>query len=87
MSIRFGNIIVGNRTAKLGLGSALQNGLAAGLNAGARYIMTMDADLSHDPADVSRLLSAIKMVTPTWCRGAATHQVEGFKVGTSNAGC
>lgn len=60
LSERFGNIIIINRPAKLGLGSALQTGLAVALNAGARYVMTMDADLSHDPADVPRLLSAIK---------------------------
>jgi dolichol-phosphate mannosyltransferase len=60
LSTRFGNITIVNRPAKLGLGSALQNGLAAGLKTGARYVMTMDADLSHNPEDVPRLLSAIK---------------------------
>ena len=60
LSSRFGNITVIDRQSKLGLGSALQAGLAEALEAGALYILTMDADLSHDPADVPRLLSTIK---------------------------
>ena len=60
LSSRFGNITIVNRPSRMGLGSALQTGLAVALDAGARYVMTMDADLSHDPADVLRLLSTIK---------------------------
>ena len=60
LSSRFGNIDIVNRPAKLGLGSALQCGLAVALNAGAQYVLTMDADLSHDPSDVPRLLAAVK---------------------------
>ena len=60
LSVRFGNIAVVNRPDRMGLGSALQSGLAVALDAGAHYVMTMDADQSHDPADVPRLLSAIK---------------------------
>ena len=60
LSSRFGNIAIVNRPAKLGLGSALQCGLAIALNAGAQYVLTMDADLSHDPSDVPRLLAAVK---------------------------
>ena len=60
LSSRFGNIDIVNRPAKQGLGSALQCGLAVALNAGAQYVLTMDADLSHDPSDVPRLLAAVK---------------------------
>ena len=60
LSSSFGNITIINRSSKQGLGSALQTGLAVSLDAGAQYVMTMDADLSHDPADVLRLLSTIK---------------------------
>lgn len=44
-----------------GLGAALRTGLAAALErAGAdEVIVTMDADLTHDPGDVAALLSAI----------------------------
>ena len=70
LATRFGNIIVINRPAKSGLGSALQNGLAAGLDAGSRYVMTMDADLSHDSADVPKLLSAIKTGSADMVQGS-----------------
>ena len=60
LSEQFGNITVVSRPGRLGLGSALQAGMAAALDTGARYVMTMDADRSHDPEDVPRLLSAMK---------------------------
>ena len=34
--------------------------MAAALTGDARYILTMDGDLSHDPADVPRLLDAMR---------------------------
>ena len=46
LSEQFGNITVVSRPGRLGLGSALQAGMAAALDTGARYVMTMDADLS-----------------------------------------
>ena len=49
-----------SKFGKLGLGAALQAGLAVALDTGAQYLMTMDADYSHDPADVPRLLCAVK---------------------------
>ena len=70
LSMRFGNITVVNRPAKLGLGSALQSGIAAALNAGAQYVITMDADHSHDPADVPRLLAAIKTGSADMVQGS-----------------
>ena len=70
LSTRFGNITVANRPAKLGLGSALQSGIAAALNAGAQYVITMDADHSHDPADVPRLLAAIKTGSADMVQGS-----------------
>ena len=48
LSEQFGNITVVSRPGRLGLGSALQAGMAAALDTGARYVMTMDADRSHD---------------------------------------
>ena len=70
LSTRFGNITVVNRPGKLGLGSALQSGIAAALNAGAQYIISMDADHSHDPADVPRLLAAIKTGSADMVQGS-----------------
>ncbi len=53
---QYGNITVITRPRRLGLGSALRTGIQQALSAECNYIMTMDADLSHDPHDVPRLL-------------------------------
>ena len=45
-----------HRPGKAGLGLAYVNGFAHALRAGAGYVVEMDADLSHDPADLPRLL-------------------------------
>jgi dolichol-phosphate mannosyltransferase len=43
-----------------GLGPAYLAGFATALEAGATYVMEMDADLSHDPRDLARLLDAVR---------------------------
>ena len=45
------------RPKKLGLGSAYIEGFAKALENGADCIIQMDADFSHDPSDVPRLLA------------------------------
>ena len=60
LSDRYGNLTLVQRPAKLGLGSALRDGMAAALAGDACCILTMDGDLSHDPADVPRLLEAMR---------------------------
>src|SRR3954469_24404680 len=45
-----------HRAAKQGLGRAYTAGFAYALEAGAGYVVEMDADLSHDPADLPRLI-------------------------------
>jgi glycosyltransferase involved in cell wall biosynthesis len=47
------------RKGKLGIGSAHQLGWLHARRAGYSRIVTLDADLSHDPADVPRLLDAL----------------------------
>jgi dolichol-phosphate mannosyltransferase len=47
------------RQGKLGIGSAHQLGWLHARRAGYSRIVTLDADLSHDPADVPRLLDAL----------------------------
>jgi len=48
-----------HRPAKLGLGSAYVEGFRYALRqTDARFVIQMDADLSHDPADVPALLAA-----------------------------
>lgn len=48
------------RTEKLGLGSAYITGFKNALRMGADFIFEMDADFSHDPNDIPRMLEAIK---------------------------
>jgi dolichol-phosphate mannosyltransferase len=60
LSATYGNITVVGRPAKLGLGSALMEGFKVALATDVLYIMTMDADHSHDVADVNRLLQVIR---------------------------
>jgi len=45
-----------HRPGKAGLGLAYVNGFAHALRGGAGFVVEMDADLSHDPADLPRLL-------------------------------
>lgn len=47
------------RTAKTGLGSAYREGFKVALAEGATSVVEMDADFSHDPADIPRLLDAL----------------------------
>src|SRR3954452_15514217 len=45
-----------HRPGKLGLGRAYLAGFAHALEAGADYLLEMDCDFSHDPADLPRLI-------------------------------
>ena len=54
------SIDVLHRAGKAGLGSAYREGFAWGLERGFEALCEMDADLSHDPADVPRLLAALR---------------------------
>ena len=49
-----------HRTVREGLGPAYLAGFECALEQGAAYVMEMDADFSHDPADLARLLSAAR---------------------------
>ncbi len=49
-----------HRAVREGLGPAYLAGFAHALDAGAGYVMEMDADFSHDPADLARLLGAVR---------------------------
>ena len=51
-----GNIDVLEREGKLGLGSAYRTGFAWGMERGHQVLVEMDSDLSHDPADLPRLV-------------------------------
>ena len=49
-----------HRTERAGLGPAYLAGFAHALGRGAGYVFEMDSDLSHDPADLARLLEAVR---------------------------
>lgn len=53
-----GDVEVLRRTAKQGLASAYQAGFARAIAGGAEIVITMDADLSHDPAVIPQLVEA-----------------------------
>ena len=57
LASHLGNVSVITRPGKQGLGSALRDGIRAALEGGCDYVLTMDADLSHNPEDVPRLLA------------------------------
>jgi dolichol-phosphate mannosyltransferase len=49
-----------HRTQKQGLGPAYADGFDHALEGGAEIVIEMDADFSHDPADLPRLVAAIE---------------------------
>ena len=55
-----GRVHVVHRKSKSGLGSAYKRGFAWGMDAGYDVLCEMDADLSHNPADLARLLAALE---------------------------
>jgi dolichol-phosphate mannosyltransferase len=52
-------VTVLHRAEKNGIGPAYLAGFRHALERGAGYVMEMDSDFSHDPADLARLLAAI----------------------------
>ena len=48
-----------HRSEKNGIGPAYLAGFRHALGQGAGYVMEMDSDFSHDPADLARLLAAV----------------------------
>ena len=49
-----------HRGEKNGIGPAYLAGFRRALDGGAGYLMEMDSDFSHDPADLARLLEAVR---------------------------
>lgn len=60
IAARSHRIRVLHRARKEGLGRAYVEGLRYALRAGYSFVVTMDADLSHRPEDVPRLLRALE---------------------------
>jgi dolichol-phosphate mannosyltransferase len=55
-----GEVDVLHRPGRAGLGPAYLAGFGRALDGGAGFVCEMDADLSHDPADLARLLDAAR---------------------------
>ena len=54
-----GDVLVHRRPSKMGIGSAIRDGIKKALSfPECEYVITMDADLSHDPQDIPRFLEA-----------------------------
>lgn len=60
LAVELPRVEVLHRTAKEGLGRAYLAGFARALRGGADLVLEMDADFSHDPKDVPRLLAAAR---------------------------
>lgn len=60
LALRYEFLELLERPAKGGLGGAYRDGIRAALERGYYAMVEMDADLSHDPADVPPLLAALE---------------------------
>jgi dolichol-phosphate mannosyltransferase len=58
LAARHEEVEVLHRTTREGLGPAYLAGFARALDGGAAFVLEMDSDFSHDPADLARLLAA-----------------------------
>ncbi len=60
LASQHGDVAVLHRTEREGLGPAYLAGFTRALEAGAGLVLEMDSDFSHDPADLSRLIGAVR---------------------------
>jgi dolichol-phosphate mannosyltransferase len=56
-----GQLFIEERKGKLGLGTAYIHGFKRAIDKGYAYIFEMDADFSHNPADLQRLYEACEL--------------------------
>jgi dolichol-phosphate mannosyltransferase len=81
------------RKEKAGLGPALHAGYLRALELGAETIAQLDADFSHDPADLPRLLEALEqgqdlVIGSRYCKGGEVRHWSGWRrVLSLLAGC
>ena len=77
-----GRLHVLSRPGKLGLGTAYREGFAWALQQGSQYIIEMDADLSHSPSDIPRMLEQIQrcdiLSGSRWERGGFADSTRGW---------
>jgi dolichol-phosphate mannosyltransferase len=90
MQEKYGNILLLMRPKKLGLGTAITDGFKVflSLKNPPKYIVTMDADYSHNPKDVPRVVSAAKKgkglaIGSRYCKGGGIINWSLFRLATS----
>jgi dolichol-phosphate mannosyltransferase len=81
-----------HRPGKGGLGPAYLAGFAAALEGGAGYVLEMDADFSHDPEDLARLLAAARdgadlVLGSRYVDGGGVTQWNAVRRAVSRGGC
>jgi len=76
---KYKNILLFVRPKKIGLGTAITDGfkIFLSLRKSPKYIVTMDADCSHNPKEIPRVVSAAKkgnglVIGSRYCRGGGT---------------
>jgi dolichol-phosphate mannosyltransferase len=87
---KYRNILLLSRPEKYGLGTAITDGfkIFLSLKNPPKYIVTMDADYSHNPKDVPRLVSAAKdgrglAIGSRYCKGGRIINWSLFRLVTS----
>jgi dolichol-phosphate mannosyltransferase len=81
-----------HRPGKGGLGPAYLAGFAAALEGGAGHVLEMDADFSHDPEDLARLLAAARdgadlALGSRYVDGGGVTQWNAMRRAVSRGGC
>ncbi|MFN8521528.1 MAG: polyprenol monophosphomannose synthase [Chloroflexota bacterium] len=83
-------VFVIHRAGKLGLGTAYVAGFKWALERGFDYVFEMDADFSHDPADLPRLLAAAQAgdvaIGSRWVPGGGTKNWSLLRTSISRGG-
>jgi len=76
MQKKYGNILLFVRPKKLGLGTAITDGfrIFLSLKRTPKYLVTMDADYSHNPTEIPKLVALIKqgydlVIGSRYCHG------------------
>jgi dolichol-phosphate mannosyltransferase len=80
-----------HRTEKAGLGTAYAAGFAIAMDRGALVMCEMDADFSHDPADLPRLIDAVDAgadvaIGSRYVRGGGADEWPWYRRAISRAG-
>jgi dolichol-phosphate mannosyltransferase len=89
---RLPEVEVLHRPGKGGLGPAYVAGFDHALRAGADFVIEMDADLSHDPADLPRLIASARegadvVIGSRYVDGGGTRDWGLVRRAVSRAGC